>query len=191
MIAGLWLLAKAPKEQTRGLKSVFNGTLLLAPLIFLSWELANQLTGNYLEKRYSGETTETDFKGKYNYYSGRDQIFTIDLQMFADNPVLGVGPGMGLQYRDDYGFKEVSAHVEYTRLLAEHGLFGIICIGFLFLAPVRQFNRQTKSRLMLLLFTSFSLITMVHSATRLSLVAFMFGLGFCCLQFFRYDPVRR
>jgi hypothetical protein len=67
--------------------------------------------------------------------TGRDTLAASELEVWRDNPVLGVGPGQ-LVYRRDVSMGAVGAHTEFSRLLAEHGVFGagslllLLLIGF-------------------------------------------------------------
>jgi O-antigen ligase len=117
--------------RVRNLESLKKGIYLFigAVLFYLIFQLANSLTGSALERRYSGETGLTEKTGERDVLSGRDQIFFIDLQIFADNFLIGVGPGMAKPLRYYYGFSNsVSAHNEISRILAEHGLLGLFAV---------------------------------------------------------------
>jgi hypothetical protein len=79
--------------------------------------------------RYQGET-----EGTYNYgaekdfkkiTSGRSLIFEEDLKLWYSYPVFGVGVGSSRYLRGGTDAK-VSSHIEMSRLLAEHGIFGLI-----------------------------------------------------------------
>ena len=55
-----------------------------------------------------------------------------DLFIFVNNPIFGVGPGIGYYERLNHGLSQrVSAHTEYSRLLAEHGIAGIFVLLFI------------------------------------------------------------
>ena len=112
--------------------------------------------------------------------SGRIQIMLIDLQIFYDNILFGVGPGQAVQLRKDYGYRKfVSAHSEFTRLLSEHGILGllsILCIILMTLIDLRKRNREEKC--IQLGMALLALLTMSHSAMRLAMPGFIFGLAF-------------
>ena len=64
--------------------------------------------------------------------SGRAEIYKIDLAIFQDYLLSGVGPGNATQLRHIYGYgKIISAHTEFSRMLAEHGLLGLFSLLFL------------------------------------------------------------
>ena len=56
-------------------------------------------------------------------------ILLADLELWARNPILGVGPGMAAWGREEILDARISAHTEFSRLLAEHGLFGAAALG--------------------------------------------------------------
>ena len=60
--------------------------------------------------------------------TGRLGAATTDLQVFSENPILGVGVGRSIEFHDTIEGISLAAHTEYTRLLAEHGLFGLLAI---------------------------------------------------------------
>ena len=61
--------------------------------------------------------------------TGRMDIYRIDFEIFKDNFFTGIGPGQGNEAREQYGYgKTVAAHVEYSRMLAEHGILGLISL---------------------------------------------------------------
>ena len=144
----------------------------------------NSKTENALVNRYAGVSYGRNV-GWDKYTSGRLEIFLIDLEIFRDNPFMGIGPGKGNLTRVDYGYREkTAAHIEYTRLLAEHGAFGILALFVLFGFPLFELLSRSK------LYYSFFLITgtlfcfsfMMHSATRLALPMFLYGFSFIYIE---------
>jgi O-antigen ligase len=110
--------------------------------------------------------------------TGREKIMEADWQVFLEHPVFGVGPGQS------YGahaitFRASSAHTEYTRLLAEHGSFGIVAIVMLMWITWSRVRRRQSvdEKGVSLAFTAWALLYMGHSAMRLAAPAFLFGLG--------------
>jgi O-antigen ligase len=110
--------------------------------------------------------------------TGRDQIMKADWIVFRENPVFGVGPGQS------YGahaisFRASSPHTEYTRLLAEHGSFGVIAILILGWMTLSRWRRREPAleKGIGLSFLTWALLYMAHSAMRLSAPALCFGLG--------------
>lgn len=90
--------------------------------------VVNRLTDGMLLLRYQGETAGTVAGSKQKSLntitSGRFDIFTGDIDLFLENPILGVGAGASKYLREK--MTGVVAHVELSRLLGEHGLLGIL-----------------------------------------------------------------
>ncbi|MGC8731605.1 MAG: O-antigen ligase family protein [Halothiobacillaceae bacterium] len=77
----------------------------------------NRFTGGAFTARYTDPSL-----------TRRDVIARSDLELFVRNPLVGVGPGMAAEARASMiGFR-AAAHTEITRLLAEHGVLGLISL---------------------------------------------------------------
>ncbi|MDA8016084.1 MAG: O-antigen ligase family protein [Thermoanaerobaculia bacterium] len=110
--------------------------------------------------------------------TGRDKIIEADLIVFRQNPFLGVGPGQSTEYHA-LTFRYSAAHTEYSRLLAEHGSFGLLALLLLVQMSAHRFLRRVPlpAKAMAAAFTVWSLLYMAHAAMRMSLVCFLFALG--------------
>ncbi len=163
--------------------NVFGAALI----IIIGFLVINSYTNNYLLYRYQGKTQrtiQTGFEEKRDLNeatSGRWKIFISDLQMFIDKPLLGVGVGEAPKERVHYGFESgVLAHLEFSRLLAEHGIPGLVIAIMIYIIPFMQAYREPNNyrKSLMLLFLIMGLSTTFHSAMRtLSaplLVAFAF-----------------
>jgi hypothetical protein len=124
-------------------------------------------TAGSLQQRYT--TLET---------TGRDKIVLSDLVTFTENPWLGVGPGQAKERHALY-FRVSSAHTEYSRMLAEHGLAGLLSLILLLcLAGERLVKRGSPfQKALALSLTLWALLFLSHSAMRLAAAPFLFGLG--------------
>jgi hypothetical protein len=161
--------------------------IVFALLMVGVWNYVGDLTGDTLEKRYRGETAETESKGRYSVFTGRDKIAKIDIAIFFDNVMMGVGPGMSTFLRMDYGYHDnAAAHTELTRLLAEHGLFGVASLIILLVIPIRKYwqtgHIKRVNKIIIIIFFTLSISTMVHSAMRTAMVGFFYGLAFIDLS---------
>ncbi len=153
---------------------------LLAGLGYGIYNYVNWVTNSALLNRYAGISYGQKV-GIEKYTSGRLDILRIDTEIFLDHPFFGIGPGMGADMRHQYGYGErVAAHIEFSRLLAEHGIFGLAALSILLFFPLYEFVRrkQFEQRIVLLAGVLFCFSFMVHSATRIALPMFMYGLGF-------------
>ena len=149
-------------------------------VVLMSWYFIVTLTDGVLTQRYGigsvsyGERLFIDF-------TGRIEIYKIDFEIFKNNFFSGVGPGHATELRQKYGYgKIVAAHVEYSRMLAEHGMFGLISLIILLILPYSTFSNSklVRCRFIILLFASLAMITMTHSAMRIAMPSFIFGLIF-------------
>lgn len=125
------------------------------------------LTGGNLGARFS-DTRQAD---------RRSALIAADFETFEEHPLLGVGVGQAENYRLDR--LVIASHTEYTRLLAEHGLFGIIAIGCLVAMVAGDIRRQKTAfgyawSVALVAWTATELW---HASTRLAATPFAFALA--------------
>lgn len=164
-----------------------NISLVLAFIMIIGggfWYI-NEISDNQLLLRYQGETTGTLIgvkeRGISQLSSGRWDVFKTDIAMWMDNIIFGVGVGRSYEIRGDYGIPKVSAHVEISRLISEHGIFGfIISLIFLFLPITLFFNaRGNHFRQAFIIFCmTLAIATTFHAAMRTLLTPFFYGLAF-------------
>lgn len=145
----------------------------------------NNITRGALLNRYKGETYATihgyEKVTLSNATSGRLDIMLTDLEMWRDYPLFGVGVGISNLIRPTYGVKNIS-HAEQSRLLAEHGVLGVVVLFIILSVFFRDyFRRKGIQRAILVVFFLLSFLTMFHSATRLAMVGFVYGMGFIVL----------
>jgi hypothetical protein len=109
--------------------------------------------------------------------TGRDGLLRNEIELWRRNPLLGVGPGMGKYHRLALA---VGAHTEYTRLLSEHGTFGLLAIGCLLLIAIQNLKRggTNVSRAVVASSLVWSALFMASAAMRLAAPAFMFALSY-------------
>ncbi|TDW47168.1 O-antigen ligase-like membrane protein [Flavobacterium sp. 270] len=138
------------------------------------WTYTSLQTHGLLEKRYANQ----DARGrvKKDRLGGREAIINADIKVFLDNPVMGVGAGMGKQARRESLGIEVASHNEITRMLSEHGLFGIFGLIILFLTPFIIYINNIQ-HLYFLSFYVFWLLTINHAAMRIAAPAFVYALS--------------
>lgn len=158
---------------------------LVGGLFFFTLVFVNQLTNNYLYYRYIGGTpqeiayaSKTDNTGYY--LSGRELVAQQEWEAFKDFPFFGTGAGQGTIYRiEKYQFT-TSSHLEFTRLIGEHGLFGLFAGLIMLFMPIKHFfkHKNLVTRQWLILFFIISVFTMFHSGMRLAMPAVSFAMAF-------------
>lgn len=167
-IIGVLILAYSQLKKIR-----FQMVLYLAMgLIGLSliFYVTNNLTGGQLLLRYKGETEGTLAGSKDKtadvISSGRVSIFNEDIELWSENPILGVGCGASRYIR--FEDRVVAAHVELSRLLAEHGLLGLIYFTMLifhFFALRKAIKFSPYNALLTSLY-AIAILTTFHAAMR-------------------------
>nr|WP_294925818.1 O-antigen ligase family protein [uncultured Flavobacterium sp.] len=155
---------------------VFTVTALMAGGI---WTYSSLQTSGLINKRYANQ--DAAGRTKKDRLGGREGIIDTELKLFMDNSVTGVGAGMGKTLRRESFGIEAASHNEITRMLSEHGLFGIFGLLILFIAPFIVYinNRQ---HLYFLSFYFFWLLTINHAAMRTAAPAFVYALSLLLVQ---------
>lgn len=152
--------------------------------------VANKITGNNLLLRYKGETqgtlNGTKEQSLNNITSRRSDIVLMDWVIFQSNPIFGVGPGKATKLREEIGDKLVSAHVEFSRLLSEHGVGGGITFLILVIFPfVRVFSLKSKTaKSISASFMALAILTTFHAATRTNTTTVFYVLGAISIQYY-------
>jgi len=119
-----------------------------------------------------------------NITTGRVELFESEMMGFYENPVLGIGVDRGKKFRGS----RVASHNELSRLLSEHGLFGLVAILILIFVPL-LFWLKFKNNYYFLAFVAFWFLTINHSAMRIALPAFVYGLALLYIVDDKKQPV--
>ncbi len=137
----------------------------------------NAFTGGALAARF--ERTDS---------TGRDKIILADLEIWRENPILGVGPG-GAKMLHARNFRKEAAHTEYSRLLSEHGSLGLVALILVVIIPIGNFRRARTNvgKALVVALAGFGLAFMLVCAMRLAIPAFLLGLS--CASFVTDAPV--
>jgi len=139
------------------------------------------------------DLTNGKFGERYSEFEsdGRTKLASYDWAVFNEHPVFGVGPGMANVLRREMGHAG-AAHTEYTRLLAEHGVFGIAAILVLALLAWRTFRACNVSRYRAFVvgFLTWSALFLAVSAMRLVAPSVLAGLA-CAVAYSFATPTRR
>ncbi|WP_143055595.1 O-antigen ligase family protein [Flavobacterium terrigena] len=157
-------------------KSKFLGVFSLLVILGISaWFYSSYQTGGMIDKRYNNQ--DAAGRVKESKMSGREDIMETDLNYFYENPVFGVGPGIGGMMRGDDGLQGVQAHSEPTRLLAEHGSLGLIILLLLIFVPILKYFRfRQYHHIYFFPFLIFWGLTINHAATRIAAPGILYAL---------------
>jgi hypothetical protein len=173
----------------RGKSSAKNRASILyimlgAAFLYVSYLIVDNATGGKLSLRYKGETNSTisgnaekDFS---KVTSGRSDIVEGDLSIWADYPIFGGGGGSSghlRSIRNQEGF--LAPHIELTRLLAEHGMLGLINFILIMFIGWKSWvnrNRVHSGNILFILFL-IGFLTSFHSSTRTAVTPFMISIS--------------
>jgi hypothetical protein len=115
----------------------------------------------------------------------RTDLMRAETEIWSENVALGIGVGMEELTISDQGattrgeYPKTSSHTEYTRLLAEHGVLGLFALITLFAIAVRSVRSQVLplGKVFSVFLMAWCATEVGHSATRLALSGFLFGLA--------------
>ncbi|UGS20541.1 O-antigen ligase family protein [Flavobacterium cyclinae] len=152
------------------------------------WTYSVLQTGGMIENRYANK----DARGreKVDKLGGRGEIANTELIMFLENPVWGIGVGKNKEYREQMTGIEAASHNEITRLLAEHGVFGILAFMILLFTPL-IFYLNNREHIFLISFFVFWLLTINHAAMRIAAPAFIYALTLLKVSFVDENTIHR
>lgn len=186
MVAALGVVIALSPSIFANARSFFRFGVISTIVVFLSviiFQKVNNITGNLLLLRYKGETYNTikgvNTKDVNTILSGRGDIAISDLMIFRDNLVFGVGPGISKTMRSKYGFENIAAHTEFTRLLSEHGIGGLIVACVLLIFPIWWISRQKIGAWKGIVAALFALaiLTTFHAAMRTNTSIVLYALA--------------
>jgi O-antigen ligase len=146
---------------------------------FLLWGTVMAVTGGLIYNRYAGQNTRGEDQ---DITSGRGDIISEELTAFLEDPFLGVGVGMGKFFRIEEEGSSLATHNEVARMLAEHGVLGILALLILLLIPL-GFLLSKNRNLLMLPFVAFWFLTINHSAMRVALPGFMYGFALLSVHY--------
>lgn len=161
-VAAIGLVALTQSGQ-RGRTVIAVGLLVVVALQILSW--AGTFTDGASEDRFASTDS-----------TNRTTLARADLELFFEDPILGVGVGQA-KYQRDFPV-QAAPHTEYSRLLAEHGIFGVGVLVMLALLAWQMMRAGTGWwRMAAVGLIVMSLAQMAHSATRIGCIALGFALA--------------
>lgn len=140
--------------------------------LILVFPVLNDFTDGNLQARF--EDTGT---------TKRADIAESDLEIFWQNPVLGVGVGVAYDYRVKLLEYKAMSHTEFTRLISEHGSFGFAALLALLAMSVINVKRQNSilGRAVVAGTAAWAMLFMLNAGMRLAAPSFMLGLTFITL----------
>jgi len=143
-------------------------------VILLTWLFSSISTFGLIDKRYSNQ--DAAGRVKQDITTGRAELLRTELEAFYQAPLTGIGVGKIREFRYETTGRLSATHNEISRILSEHGLFGLISLLVLVATPLSLLlKRKPHSYLLPLLI--FWLLTISHSSMRIAAPAFVYGLA--------------
>lgn len=176
-IGFIYVYVKSKDRTVISGKYVRNLAVLLILVVMIVSAL-DSITGGVFSNRYLGKTAEG--VQKEDITAGRADIIEEELILFKENP-FGVGIGGSKHFRSIYfGGIPVATHNEFTRLLSEQGIFGLIILLTIFIMPYKSYRQKPDIYAKAICISMFiiCMATAMHSSFRIAMPAFMYGLCF-------------
>lgn len=141
----------------------------------------NNFTGGKLVERFEDSNT-----------TQRSEIIEADYQVFLEHPVLGVGVGNAPEARAVFSDRARLSHTEFTRILSEHGAFGIMSLIALAIASLLNLQRQNLliGKALVAGVVIWSALMMTNAAMRVAAPSFLWGLSFITIVTPRFGTRR-
>lgn len=163
-VLAAFFLIKEPRQRARFMVMIVIAVLLVK---FIILPVLDTFTTGALSARL----TETNL-------TNRDRLMRADLRIFVEHPIFGVGPGGSREERQTLAGVSI-AHTEFTRLLSDHGLLGLLALVPLLLTCLERFNRARTpaARALVASCMAWTLLYMVINGMRLVAPSLLFGLA--------------
>lgn len=139
----------------------------------LAWSFTSLVTNGLIDKRYANE--DAAGRAKADLSTGREELVSIELEAFTENPITGIGAGQVKYYRAEKDGIVAASHNESSRLLSEHGAIGILSLLVLIFTPL-VYRLSNRRNVYFYAFLIFWFATINHSAMRIAAPAFFYGL---------------
>lgn len=171
-----------------GLKTkakIFVKVFAIIGVALLVWGYTIIQTGGLIGNRYANE--DALGREKEDVTTGRVDLLAVEIDAFKENPIFGIGIGQGkYQFREEMGITSAS-HNEISRMLSEHGVFGILAVLVLIFAPmVTKLNG--RKNIYFYPFLIFWFLTIITTSMRIAAPAFIYAL---CLLNIDYGPKKK
>ncbi|MGO3183457.1 MAG: O-antigen ligase family protein [Aequorivita sp.] len=149
------------------------------------WTFTVFQTGGMLENRY--ENKDALGRQKDDITTGRGELLVTEIEAFKEHPFFGMGVGrVKSVFKDELGI-DLPTHNEVSRMLSEHGVFGLIALIVLIFAPIiTKFNG--RKNIFFWPFLIFWFLTIAHSSMRIAMPAFIYAL---CLLNIDYESKKK
>ncbi|MEH6764538.1 MAG: O-antigen ligase family protein [Aequorivita antarctica] len=149
------------------------------------WSFTIFQTGGLIGNRYANE--DALGREKDDVTTGRVDLLSTEFEAFKGSPILGVGVGQVKTYFEAELGIDLPTHNEISRMLSEHGLFGIFALLVLVFSPLIT-KMNGRKNIYFYPFLLFWGLTIAHSSMRIAAPAFIYAL---CLLNIDYAPKKK
>ena len=165
-----------PKAKAKGIVKII--TICLGA--FVIWSVSLVATNNMVFNKYTGRNASGVKHGDIS--TGRVEIAQTDFEAFEQNPLFGIGVGMGKFFRAEAEDIKAASHNEITRLVSEHGFLGILSLILLIAVPSIHFLTDNRN-IFIVPLVLFWFLTINHSAMRIAAPGLIYGLALLKVTF--------
>ena len=148
--------------------------VIIGGAIAITWLISSVRTMGLIDLRYANKDAAGRIKEDLS--TGREELITSELTFFVNNPILGIGVGKTKEYREEKLDILAASHNEISRLLSEHGVFGLLALFILVLTPL-FFRIGNRNNYLFYSFYGFWFLTINHSSMRVAAPAFIYALA--------------
>ncbi|MBT8304923.1 MAG: O-antigen ligase family protein [Bacteroidia bacterium] len=166
---GFYFLESSIKQKRQLLFSMASIIILAAAV----WVFTSVQTLGFIDKRYANQ--DAAGRVKDDITTGRVELLASEFQDFFSNPFFGVGVGKIKELRLERLGINAASHNEMSRILAEHGIFGVFAFLILLFVPL-VYRSKNKKNYLFYSFYLFWFLTINHSSMRIAAPAFIYGL---------------
>jgi O-antigen ligase len=168
LFTGLYFLRL--KSNLKGRLIAYIGIIALGAVLI--WGISSSSTDGLIDKRYANQ--DATGREKSDVSTGRSSLFLFELEAFKEHPFFGVGVGKLKELRFEKEGVMAASHNEMSRILGEHGSFGLAAFLILLLTPL-VYRLENNQNIFAYSFLVFWLLTINHSAMRIAAPAFLYG----------------
>ena len=181
VVAYYFRVSRKKKREMVLLFTLFCGSLIG------TWVISSSQTDGFINLRYANK----DHLGrdKEDITTGRGELFINELEGFISSPFFGIGSSRAKDARIEIEGQGVTSHSEISRILAEHGILGIIILVILIFKPF-DLRAKNQRNYYFYAFLCFWFATINHSSMRLAAPAFIYALALLNLTYEKH-PVHR
>jgi O-Antigen ligase len=168
--------------------NIITSFALFLAALSITWTISSNQSEGLIDKRYANQ--DATGREKADLSTGRVDLFVNELDGFIDNPFFGVGASVMKEIRTETLGTGIVSHNELSRLLSEHGLFGILILLILIIKPL-MYRVNNKKNFFFYAFLFFWFATINHSAMRIAAPAFIYGLSLLNITYEKHPIYRK